>query len=66
MALAHVVIFIGAGVRAGAQVQTAALPVGQRARSDGSVATYDAAAGEDLVSESTLHAQASDAASGVR
>jgi len=54
------------GVRAGAEVQTTALPVGQRARSDGSVATYDVTAGQDMVPEPTLHAEASDAAAGGR
>jgi len=53
-------MMLNTGVRAGAQVQTAALPVGERARSDGSVATYDVTAGQDLVSEPTLHTQAPD------
>jgi len=40
-----VAALINTGVRAGTPVQAAALPVGQRARPDGIVATHDAATG---------------------
>jgi len=54
------------GVRAGAQVQAAALPDGERTRSDGSVSTNDVTASQDLVSKQTLHAQAPDDTPGGR
>ena len=53
-------LLAGASLRAGATLQTAALPVGARTRTPIVCSEADVTAGEDLVSESTLQDEATE------
>ena len=53
-------LLAGASLRAGATLQTAALPVGARPRTVVVGSEDDVAAGEDMVSESTLQDEATE------